>query len=528
MSTSEDEGSKKRSAENMSSEDAGSKKRPAEKKPRDDFPLIQQASEKAQQKMENAFPVMIEASKKAGAYSTPIKDCVRLLEQRPDLRDFLGLLMQEEEAEAESDEEVGPTVKSRVRGWFCDSHSVASGGSPATSEDKDSQGETEDKPKADATDGKKYPPLPPPPSEPSRGACLRAITVHIRGPHYSSKVLGFTFRYSDEVEVQTGEVEVATHHFCFRLQENEHILGVQPCHRSHRPKYVTRVRFRTSKGRWLEAGVKQSDSENFFWWPREWGENFELTCTDGDILHSIDWDLANLTILSLQTVPLPNDYSSSNQEKPTVPRLQDLAYKAADDYFKGEAVFSRCWEQKTQEILRASTHNEVASIFDAQKQKLESSPETVLLRHARSFLVVAQRKFDARATELLTAASSQAGVVQKRHSEMRRTIRDKGQRKSDAVLEQHRDFLKFVADAAAVPEDQREALCAAFPCRKLFHPGKLPKHKRCSIPDCNSAYENCGCNINICTRCHATLCSGHFNGHESTCQRTFREKCGLL
>lgn len=91
--------------------------------------------------------------------------------------------------------------------------------------------------------------LKPPRSAPSKTAALESLRVHFAYT-VREKVLGFTFIYSDGVEMRVGEI-CCSKEVVLKLDKGEHIVGVQPDFYCYWPNYVTGLRFRTTKGRYL-------------------------------------------------------------------------------------------------------------------------------------------------------------------------------------------------------------------------------------------------------------------------------------
>ena len=67
-------------------------------------------------------------------------------------------------------------------------------------------------------------------------------------------------------------------------------------------------------------------------------------------------------------------------------------------------------------------------------------------------------------------------------------------------------------------------VCSIRKCRNLFQPGHVLKF--CSIENCCSKEQECGCSIKECSTCTFTACLEHSKGHRKKCARDAPKSCG--
>jgi hypothetical protein len=336
--------------------------------------------------------------------------------------------------------------------------------------------------------------------EASQYTCISAITVHYdRRSTTTKRILGFTLTYTDTFELQVGERNtnfadteaVQLVPACY----GEYVTGYQfeaapPPHRAEDHAHVvvpTRVRFRTTLGRWLVAaatgdmpqGPFQGDNVQsletgviaFIMWKKQL--NPRLPC-----IHAVH--CIRLSDVDMSTVPPP----------PVVAFLEAARPLLKQEHERLEAKFQHIANQAIMDVR--SKHQEIWDEFKASAE--DEMIRLLLTYNSPSVYSLMESFLDSLLDTMFHSAKEHcADIIGMAHVK-----RGEVKKEWERLVQRHADQVRDYG-----------TMCMATNCWKLFHPHKVGKHKRCSTRGCTAVVSNCGCCVRQCHHCHEVGMSRH-------------------
>ena len=372
--------------------------------------------------------------------------------------------------------------------------------------------------------------LPEPLKGPTAGSTLRGINVHRDATSFESKIMGFTFLYSDGAVTSVGKIRGSVEIKMIRLtnKADEYIVEVRPCYEYHRPKYLTNVKFVTNTGRVVEAFKAKRNSFSHY------SDDDILKVEEGYALRGVKWDTYDQRIVSLEVGECKKNSAeevSNTGSDGHVPSLCSLARKAIEHHF---AVRSRAIEKSAERDMRESKNDrdwKVSQIFEQGKERLRASAEAEKVRNLRAQLALAEHRLQRRTAAVLANATRRAFDETNDDDECRAGILfelSMGRATIGEDLRSYRDTLEAMNQlGGALDEGGKGAeICTSPACRRFFDWTRVPMRKRCSVPGCPARHPSCGCSVRSCKRCHDSICERHAKEHERICSVVSRSKCG--
>ncbi len=510
---------------------------PAAKKPRHGEP-------------QNALDEMMQSAKEPGAFESPIN--VKALQRNVLLSQIVAEVLNESGAEKDADSSrssgsisneddtgcaMDPALKRASMRLYDDTPDSDDDTGFYDDDKDDDEEEEEEERRIDIAEHTAFSPLKPPPDTPPNNSPLTAITVHFSRDSYD-KVFGFTFFYSNGVEICVGETR-DTIEIEMRLTEGEHVVGVQPLLHRHRDShhyFVKQIRFRTSKGRQVVLKRERGEQSRQMYYQEKTNvksdyEN-ELTVDPSKVLRSIEWCDETLTIKCLHEVALADIADLADSSIDRVPSLFTLAREKHESWLLSRAERIEKDRCESLHTLRSREKEKVEQVYKAHRQELNESKEAAMVWQLRSLLSKAESKLNHRSMQLLKSANTQRNTIMHNISLERSKVETQCGKRQQQVMDDRRMFAGYgrsCSDSNSADDNDALSLCISPGCGKTFRANNLPKHKRCGTVGCTFSFVNCGCLLTPCSVCHDyPFCPRHFGDHRDRCERSAHRKCGCL
>jgi hypothetical protein len=496
----------------------------------------------------NAFDVLMKASQEVDAFCPfTVKELANFVMKKPALRQFIGALIEAERSKEEKQKEKERAQCFPYGGFLHKSKPEEPAVVQAQMEElrkKSNEGKKDDSKLQEhnidrhlafvtelrkkgcvrAADG-----IPPPPTEPSPGAPLVALSVHFStdsthdGYH---PIVGFTMIYADQVEISTGPLE-RTKAVHMKLDPGEHIECVTTMRCRHCPTMdLHSIEFETTKERCPSVKLKDRPDARSQWvcWEVVLGKRTD----PGTVLRSIGFqvDQQRQDIICLKTVAIQDltEHNSVNEEG-IIPSLETLAHAKLENHFKAKAQVLYRQHIEGLSSMKKSNENWIYCMYARYEMLLRRSPEAEMVRQLDGLYKHAVSQLRRRRRLLSREADEERNMTEAGNRYWIERIETKNQ--EQACL--YRDHLSFHDTYAALSGEDcsAQSLCTFPECRTFYFPGKLPIHKRCIVEGCTSVVENCGCGVKACPTCHKAICLWHSEAHFGACDKSASKKCGV-